>query len=69
MDQITFSKAEYQTKKRQIRRKIFLALMDKLIPWKQLGKKVALYYPQGPERTASLAAACNALGSLHALVI
>ena len=47
MDQITFSEAEYQTKKRKTRREIFLERMDKLIPWKQLEKKVALYYPKG----------------------
>jgi len=47
MDQITFSEAEYQTKKRKTRREIFLERMDKLIPWKQLEKKVARYYPKG----------------------
>lgn len=31
MDQITFSEAEYQTKKRKTRREIFLERMDKLI--------------------------------------
>src|SRR5690606_3933950 len=46
MDQITFSEAEYQTKKRKTRREIFLDLMDNLIPWKQLEKKVARYYPK-----------------------
>lgn len=47
MDQITFSEAGYQTKKRKTRREIFLERMDKLIPWKQLEKKVARYYPKG----------------------
>tara|TARA_R100001440_G_scaffold60088_1_gene79878 strand:- start:37707 stop:38159 length:453 start_codon:yes stop_codon:yes gene_type:complete len=47
MDQITFSEAEYQTKKRKTRREIFLERMDKLIPWKQLEKKVARHYPKG----------------------
>jgi IS5 family transposase len=47
MDQITFSEAEYQTKNRKTRREIFLERMDKLIPWKQLEKKVARYYPKG----------------------
>lgn len=47
MDQITFSEAEYQNKKRKTRREIFLERMDKLIPWKQLEKKVARYYPKG----------------------
>lgn len=32
MDQITFSEAEYQIKKRKTRRKTFLEHMDKLIP-------------------------------------
>jgi IS5 family transposase len=47
MDQMTFSEAEYQTKKRKTRREIFLERMDKLIPWKQLEKQVARYYPKG----------------------
>jgi transposase, IS5 family len=47
MDQITFSEAEYQTKKRKTRREIFLERMDKLIPWQKLEKKVARYYPKG----------------------
>lgn len=47
MDQITFSEAEYQTKKCKTRREIFLERMDKLIPWKQLEKKLARYYPKG----------------------
>ena len=47
MDQLTFSEAEYQNKKRKTRREIFLERMDKLIPWKQLEKKVARYYPKG----------------------
>ena len=39
MDQITFSEAEYLTKKRKTRREIFLEHMDKLIPWQKLEKK------------------------------
>jgi IS5 family transposase len=35
MDQITFSEAEYQNKKRKTRRELFLERMDKLIPWTQ----------------------------------
>jgi transposase, IS5 family len=46
MDQITFSKAEYQAKKRKTRREIFLEWMDRLTPWKQLEEKVARYYPK-----------------------
>lgn len=44
MDQITFSEAEHQTKKRKTRREIFLERIDKLISWKQLEKTVAHYY-------------------------
>src|SRR5680860_982488 len=47
MGQITFSEAEYKNKKRKTRREIFLERMDKLIPWNQLEKKVAHYYPKG----------------------
>ena len=47
MDQMTFSEAEYQNKKRKTRRELFLERMDKLIPWKQLEKKVARYYHKG----------------------
>lgn len=47
MGQITFSEAEYQTRKLKTRREMFLERMDKLIPWKQLEKKVARYYPEG----------------------
>ncbi|SDJ32531.1 Transposase domain, partial [Vreelandella titanicae] len=47
MDQITFSEAEYQNKKRKTRRELFLERMDKLIPWTQLEKKVVRYYPKG----------------------
>jgi len=47
MDQLTFSEAEYHHKKRKTRREIFLERMDKLIPWKQLEKKIQRYYPKG----------------------
>jgi IS5 family transposase len=47
MDQIAFSEAECQNKKRKIRREIFLEWMDKLFPGKELEKKVARYYPNG----------------------
>ena len=47
MDQTTFSEAEYQTKKRKSHREVFPERMDKLIPWKQLEKKVAQHYLKG----------------------
>jgi transposase len=47
MDQLTFSEAGYQNKRRKTRREVFSERMDKLIPWRQLEKKVARYYPKG----------------------
>lgn len=47
MDQIAFSEAKYQDKKRKSRHEIFLKQMDRLIPWKRLKYKVARYYPKG----------------------
>jgi IS5 family transposase len=44
---MAFSEAEYQKKKRKTRREIILEQMDRLIPWKQLEKKVDRYYPKG----------------------
>ena len=46
MDQITFSEAEYNTKKRKTRREKFLEQMDELIPWKKLEKRIQRYYPK-----------------------
>ncbi|MGB5466968.1 MAG: IS5/IS1182 family transposase, partial [Sedimenticolaceae bacterium] len=34
MDQMSFSDAEYRTKRKQTRREMFLAEMDKVIPWR-----------------------------------
>ena len=44
MDQLTFSEAEYNLKKRKTRREKFLEQMDTLIPWKQLENKVRRHY-------------------------
>jgi IS5 family transposase len=46
MDQISFSEAEYNVKKRQTRREKFLEQMDGLIPWKRLEKRIQRYYPK-----------------------
>ncbi len=49
MDQSTFSDLEYQGKKRQTRREIFLERMDELIPWQRLGWRSASV-PTTPRR-------------------
>ena len=46
MDQISFSEAEYNLKKKKTRREKFLEQMDALIPWKQLENKIRRYYPK-----------------------
>ena len=46
MDQISFSEAEYNQKRRKTRREKFLEQMDQLIPWKRLEKKIRPYYPK-----------------------
>ncbi|MFY0663443.1 MAG: transposase [Natronospirillum sp.] len=47
MDQLSFSDAEYQRKRRPTRREKFLAEMDQLVPWKKLEKRLAQPYPKG----------------------
>ncbi len=44
MNQLSFSEAEYNVKKRKTRRELFLEKMGRLIPWKQLEKSVRRYY-------------------------
>lgn len=46
MDQLSFSEAEYNHKRRKTRREKFLEQMDQLIPWKRLEKKIKRYYPK-----------------------
>lgn len=46
MDQLSFSEAEYNLKKKKTRREKFLEQMDALIPWKQLENKIRRYYPK-----------------------
>lgn len=43
-DQLSFSEAEYNLKKRKTRREKFLEQMDALLPWKRLEKRIRPYY-------------------------
>jgi len=45
MDQLSFGDAEYAAKKKTTRREVFLAEMDKVVPWESLLKVIAPYYP------------------------
>ena len=44
MDQMSFSDAEYRTKRKQTRREKFLAEMDEVIPWGRLEKRIEPFY-------------------------
>lgn len=44
MDQLSFSEAEYNLKKRKTRREKFLEQMEELLPWPRLEKKIKRYY-------------------------
>jgi len=44
MDQVSFAEAEYEHKRRQTRRELFLAEVDKLIPWKRLESRIKRHY-------------------------
>ena len=46
MDQPTFADLEYQGKKHQTRREVFLDRMDGLIPWQLLEDRIRPFYPK-----------------------
>ena len=45
--QLTFGDAEYNGKRKQTRRKVFLAEMDQVVPWKGLVALIEPHYPKG----------------------
>ena len=45
MDQMSFGDAEYAAKKKTTRREVFLAEMDRVVPWDSLLKVVEPFYP------------------------
>jgi len=45
MDQMSFGDAEYAAKKKTTRRELFLAEMDKVVPWDSLLKVIEPFYP------------------------
>ena len=47
MSQMSFGDAEYAGKRKQTRREVFLAEMDKVIPWASLLKLIEPLYPSG----------------------
>jgi transposase, IS5 family len=47
MKQISFSQVEFEHKKRRTRREVFLAEMEKVMPWAELLAVVEPHYPKG----------------------
>ena len=47
MQQISFSQAEYSSKKRVTRRERFLGEMERVVPWVELLEVLEPYYPKG----------------------
>src|SRR5574340_21631 len=48
--QLSFAELEYQTKKRSTRRELFLAQMEKVVPWESLLAVVEPHYPRSGRR-------------------
>jgi len=46
MDQLSFSDAEYKSKRKQTRREKFLAEMEQVVPWSRLVRLIEPYYPK-----------------------
>jgi len=46
MKQLSFSDAEYGGKRKRTRREVFLAEMDRAVPWSQLEGLIAPHYPK-----------------------
>jgi IS5 family transposase len=44
--QLSFGDAEYNGKRKQTRREIFLSQMDQIVPWKQLQSLIEPHYPK-----------------------
>ena len=46
MKQLSFSDAEYEGKRKQTRREVFLTEMDRAVPWDELERLVEPHYPK-----------------------
>ncbi|EJH39062.1 putative transposase [Vibrio cholerae CP1048(21)] len=44
--QLTFADGEFSNKRRQTRKELFLARMEKLLPWSQLLAVIEPFYPK-----------------------
>jgi IS5 family transposase len=45
--QMSFSESEFSAKKRVTRKEAFLAVMEKVVPWKRLVERLEAHYPKG----------------------
>ena len=46
MDQMSFGDAEYAGKRKQTRREVFLAEMERVVPWVELLSLIEPHYPK-----------------------
>src|SRR5690606_40252466 len=69
MTQLSFSDAEHAGKRKQTRRKVFLAEMKRVVPWKVLLVQIEPYYPKAGPWSPSLCAGDDAAGSPAATVV
>ena len=46
MEQLSFASLEFQNKKRETRREVFLEQLDSLMPWQRLGEPIRPHYPK-----------------------
>ena len=58
MSQISFSDAEHAGKRKRTRREIFLAEMERVVPWKALLKVIEPHYPVAGRGRRPYALAC-----------
>ena len=69
MDQMTFSEAEYQKKKRKTRPRDLSGTKGQADSLEAVGEEDNPPLPQGPEWMASLSFVCHAASPLHAAVL
>ena len=50
MSQLSFTDAEYGIKRKQTQREIFLAEMDRVVPWKEIEDLIEPVYPKAGKR-------------------
>jgi len=69
MDQISFTDAEFTTKKRKTRREKFLDEMERAVPWKELEAVIEHHYPQSRQWPTALPTLEHAANPCNAALV